>query len=61
MLLSSHAEVIRCVAHDWEYNLTTGEPLFGVGHRKLKTFPVFVEDEKAWVVVGPRVARAKAT
>jgi 3-phenylpropionate/trans-cinnamate dioxygenase ferredoxin subunit len=53
--------VLRCVWHAWEFDVTTGEALFGTDHRKLKTFPVEVEDGQVVVTLRPRrAARAAA-
>jgi nitrite reductase (NADH) small subunit len=46
--------VLRCPAHGWEFDVRTGETLFGVDRRRLLTFPVRIEDGEASIVVRPR-------
>lgn len=46
--------VLRCVWHSWEFDIATGEALFGTDHRRLKTFPVEVEDDRVVVTLRPR-------
>jgi nitrite reductase (NADH) small subunit len=36
--------VIRCPRHGWEFDIRSGEPLFGIDRRKLAVFPVDVEE-----------------
>jgi nitrite reductase (NADH) small subunit len=50
--------VIRCVAHGWEYDIATGDPVCGIDRRRLKTFPVAVEDGEVIVTMRPRRPRA---
>lgn len=37
-------QVLRCPWHGFEYDLDTGEPLFGVTRGRLKAYPVTVVD-----------------
>jgi nitrite reductase/ring-hydroxylating ferredoxin subunit len=46
--------VLRCIWHAWEFDVVTGEALFGTDRRKLKTFPVWVEDGQIAVKLRPR-------
>jgi nitrite reductase (NADH) small subunit len=46
--------VLRCVWHGWEFDVVTGEALFGIDKRKLKTFPVAVEDGQLVVTMRAR-------
>ncbi|UTR12058.1 Rieske (2Fe-2S) protein [Evansella sp. LMS18] len=43
--------VLRCPWHKWEFDVRTGEPLFGTETKTIKTFPVSVEDNKVFVEV----------
>lgn len=45
--------VLSCPWHFWEFDIVTGESVYGVDHRKLKTFPVTVtEDDRLLVEIG---------
>jgi len=46
--------VIACPWHGWEFDLHTGEALFGVSTKRLLTFPVTVRDGRVWVSPKPR-------
>lgn len=35
--------VLACVAHAWEFDIRTGEALFGIDRRRLATYPVKVD------------------
>lgn len=37
-------KVLKCPWHGWEFNIETGEALFGISNRKVKTYPVEVKD-----------------
>lgn len=41
--------VLRCPWHFWEYDITSGEPLFGIDRRKLRTYDVEERDGKVFV------------
>jgi len=41
--------VLKCPWHGWEFDLETGECLFGVSNRKAKTYPVEVRGEQVYV------------
>ena len=36
--------VLRCVAHAWEFDIRTGESVFMADRRRLKTYPVTIEN-----------------
>jgi nitrite reductase (NADH) small subunit len=44
-------QVLRCPWHGWEFDLATGESLFGISNRKVKTYPVEVKDDRIYVVM----------
>ena len=46
--------VLRCPWHNWEYDIRTGEALFGTDRRRLATFPVTVEEGQVVVTIRPR-------
>lgn len=46
--------VLRCIAHGWEYDIATGETIGGVDRRRLRTFPVSVEDGQVVVAIRGR-------
>jgi nitrite reductase (NADH) small subunit len=48
--------VLRCPWHNWEYDIRTGEALFGTDRRRLATFPVTVEDGQVVVTIRTRAA-----
>lgn len=48
--------VLRCIWHGWEFDIVTGETVFGIDKRKLKTYPVTVEDDHVVVTMRPRRA-----
>ena len=41
--------VLKCPWHGWEFDLETGECLFGVSARRAKTYPVEVRDDQVYV------------
>ena len=41
--------VLKCPWHGWEFELETGECLFGVSGRRAKTYPVEVRDDQVYV------------
>lgn len=41
--------VLRCIWHGWEYDVRTGEALFGIDRRRLATFPVMVADGQVFL------------
>lgn len=48
--------VLRCPWHGWEFDVETGEMLFGTGSRRLTTFPVTVEGDRVFIDVERRTA-----
>lgn len=46
--------VLRCPWHSWEFDVRTGEALFGIDRRKVATFPVTVEEGKVVVAMRRR-------
>jgi nitrite reductase (NADH) small subunit len=46
--------VLTCLGHGWEFDIRTGEALFGVARQRLATFPVEVEDGEVYVTLKAR-------
>ena len=44
-------QVIRCPWHKWEFDVRTGEALFGTERRRLVTYPVSVEGDQVYLEV----------
>lgn len=44
--------VLKCPWHGWEFDLETGECLFGVSDRRVATYPVEVVDGQVYVEIG---------
>jgi nitrite reductase (NADH) small subunit len=44
-------EVIRCPWHGWEFRVSTGEALFGISTRRLRTFDAEVRGSEVYVCV----------
>jgi nitrite reductase (NADH) small subunit len=51
--------VLRCPWHTWEFDVRDGKSLFTGDQRRLKTFPVRVEDGN--VIISMRVRRRSTT
>jgi nitrite reductase (NADH) small subunit len=52
--------VLKCPWHAWEFDVRTGDALFGTDRRRLATFPVRVEDGELIVTIQSRKAYAQA-
>jgi nitrite reductase/ring-hydroxylating ferredoxin subunit len=46
--------ILRCGWHAWEYDVRTGEAIFGTDRRRLATFPVAVVDGRVLVTMRAR-------
>jgi nitrite reductase (NADH) small subunit len=46
--------VLRCPWHGWEYDIATGEALYGVDKRKLATFAVAIDNGSVVLTMRPR-------
>ncbi|GAB3675621.1 Rieske (2Fe-2S) protein [Salinisphaera aquimarina] len=44
-------QVLKCPWHGWEFDLKTGQCLFGVSDRRVATYNVRVEDDNVYVEV----------
>lgn len=44
-------QVVKCPWHGWEFDIKTGECLFGVSDKRVKTYPVSVRDGDVYVSV----------
>src|ERR1700753_3203448 len=42
--LEREGRVLRCPWHNWEFHIETGESIYGVTDKRLRTYPAFVED-----------------
>ncbi len=42
-------QVLKCPWHGWEFSVSSGEALFGISNRKVKTYPASVEDNQVYV------------
>jgi len=45
-------EVVRCPWHAWEFHLGTGEAVGGITSKRVIAYPVEVDDEGVFVLVG---------
>ena len=52
--------VLRCVAHGWEFDIRTGESVFGADQRKLATFPVEVQGDQVSITMRVRATQPPA-
>ncbi len=46
--------VLKCPWHGWEFDIETGECLFGVSSSRVRTYAVTVRDGDVYVNVGPK-------
>lgn len=44
-------QVLKCPWHGWEFDLRTGQSLFGISNRKVKTYPVEVKGGKIYITI----------
>ena len=44
-----NGQVLKCPWHGWEFDLTNGEALFNISNRKVKTYPITVEDGQIYI------------
>lgn len=42
-------QILKCPWHGWEFDITSGEALFGISNRKVKTYPVFIQGNQVFV------------
>jgi len=45
------SQVLRCPWHGWEFDIQTGECLFGVSDSRIKTYPVSIREGDVYVEV----------
>jgi nitrite reductase (NADH) small subunit len=50
--------ILRCPWHGWEFDVASGEALFGISDRRLVTYGVEVRDGDVFVLLRPRPAVA---
>jgi nitrite reductase (NADH) small subunit len=55
-IVGMEGRVLRCPWHGWEFDIETGEALFGIDRRRLQTYPVRVADGRVIVSMRPRTA-----
>jgi nitrite reductase/ring-hydroxylating ferredoxin subunit len=46
--------VARCPRHGWEFDIRTGEALFGIDGRRARTYPVTVEGQDVLIALRQR-------
>jgi nitrite reductase/ring-hydroxylating ferredoxin subunit len=51
-------EVVRCPWHSWEFHLGTGRAIGGISNKRVVTYPIEVDDDGVFVIVGGRRERA---
>ncbi len=54
LLYGLENEIVRCPWHGWEFDVTTGEALFGISSKKLVSYPTEVRDGELWVYISGR-------
>ena len=42
-------KVLKCPWHGWEFDIQSGDALFGISQRKVKTYPVEIKDGMIYV------------
>lgn len=52
LIFGMDGRVLQCPWHFYEYDIVTGEPLFGIDRRKLRTYPVEQRDGKVFIEIG---------
>jgi nitrite reductase (NADH) small subunit len=48
--------VLCCPWHGWEFDVETGEPLYGISTKKLVTYPTEERGAELWVQISDRSA-----
>jgi len=54
LIYGMEGRVLRCPWHGWEYDIATGEALFGMDRRRLATYPVSIVNDHVVVTMRPR-------
>ncbi|HLR13333.1 MAG TPA: Rieske (2Fe-2S) protein [Burkholderiaceae bacterium] len=44
-------EIIKCPWHGWEFDIKTGECLFGVSNKRVRTYPVSIREGDVYVSI----------
>jgi nitrite reductase (NADH) small subunit len=57
-IVGMEGRVLRCPWHGWEFDIETGEALFGIDRRRLQTYPTRVVDGRVIVSMRRRAAPA---
>ena len=49
-------QIVRCPWHGWEFNVRSGEAVFGISNKKLVLYPTEVRGSELWVFLAVRDA-----
>jgi nitrite reductase (NADH) small subunit len=44
--------VIRCPLHGWEFDITSGNAVFGISNKRAVTYPIRIDEGRIFVLVG---------
>jgi nitrite reductase (NADH) small subunit len=52
LVYGMNSHVIRCPLHGWEFDITSGDAVFGISNKRAVTYPIRVDDGRVFVLVG---------